>query len=459
MTPAAGPRTDSASSRIDPALLFSSLDLSANRVLVVAVSGGSDSLALLVLLREFLIHSGSSARAVAVTVDHGLRAEAADEARQVAAFCNDHGIDHRAVTWRGMKPATGLIAAAREARYDLLAHVAEEVGASAILTGHTMDDQAETVAMRAERGEGAGLAGMAPATLFDDRIWIVRPLLGVRRQRLRDDLVARGIAWIDDPTNRNPSYERVRMRGALGESGTVEDWADRARAAASARRDIAQRAADVLGQHATSPAAGLFRLDHAVFRTSHRDGGVQALRALLAVAGGTSHLPDATRTAALFDRIGRETLRATLSRAVVDARSDAVWIRREARTLPILQTFGNAVWDGRWRIAATGPAKPLSVGPLGPGHAKAMNADIAGVPPSLVRAALAAEPAVFDGEALAGLLGAGQVAAGVTAVRIASPYARFLPDFDLPLAMTLRQLVGAPALPSAPLNNHIDEGP
>lgn len=457
--PAAGPRPDSASSRIDPALLFSSLDLSVNRVLVVAVSGGSDSLALLVLLREFLIHFGSPAHIVAVTVDHGLRMEAADEARQVAAFCKARDIDHRTVTWRGTKPATGLIAAAREARYELLAHVAEEVGASAILSGHTMDDQAETVAMRAERGEGAGLAGMAPATLFDDRVWIVRPLLATRRQRLRDDLAARGIEWIDDPTNRDLSYERVRMRGTLGETGMVEDWAARARAATSTRCDIVRRAADVVGRHVTSPAAGLLRLDHAFFRTLHRDGGVQAFRALLAVAGGTSRLPDATRTAALFDRIRRETLRATLSRAVVDVRLDAVWVRREARTLPVMQILGDTVWDGRWRIATTGPAKPLGMGPLGPRHAQAMNAEIPDVPPSLARAALAAEPAVFDGETLVGLAGAEQVTAGVTAVRIASPYARFLPDFDLPLAMTLRQLIGAPALPSAPLKDHIDAGP
>ena len=157
---------------------FSSFDFSGDRPITVAVSGGSDSIGLLVFLLE---HLGEPSRLVAITVDHGLRAESADEARRVADFCVKLGLRHIVRKWEGAKPQTGIQAAAREARYRLLGDTALEIGACMVVTGHTEDDQLETIAMRAQRGAGPGLAGIAPGTLSlggDGRmVWFARPFL------------------------------------------------------------------------------------------------------------------------------------------------------------------------------------------------------------------------------------------------------------------------------------------
>jgi len=433
---------------LDPFSLFHDLD--AGDALAVAVSGGSDSLALLLLAHEFLRRHRPATRLLAVTVDHGLRPASAAEAAQVAAICRRHGIAHETALWQGTKPATGLAAAAREARYRLLADAARRAGASAVLVGHTLDDQAETVAMRAARGEGAGLAGMARATLFDGRVWIVRPLLAARRHALRRWLAGRGIDWIDDPSNDDPAYERVRTRQRLGDD-EIAALAAQAEAQGRRRQIMAEKAAALLERFASRPAPGLLRLDPAFLASppDERDAAILALRALLATAGGAPRLPDAARAEALFDRLRTTPLRATLSRAAIDAREAGIFLRREARDLPVLALDGTAaIWDGRLRIAAGSHAPGFGVRPLG--HETA--AREADAPPALVRAALAAEPALFRGETLVGPLPA---APGVEAARAVAPYARFLPGFDYPLAAALQRLVGAPTLPTPPWRGHI----
>lgn len=443
---------------LDPHLLFRDIDT--GRGLVVAVSGGGDLLALLLLLHDHLSRHDPAARLLAVTVDHGLRPESAAEARQVASLCAAHGIAHETAVWRGTKPRTGLGAAAREARYGLLADAAARFGADIVLAGHTRDDQAETLAMRAARGEGAGLAGMAAATLFDSRIWIVRPLLGLRRQALRGWLAARGVTWIDDPTNEDPAFERARVRRALSEE-EVEALAQRAQSEGAARQALAGAAALLVDRFAARPAPGLLRLDHALFEDAvDRKAAHLALRALLASAGGTPHLPDAARVGALHARLAAgERLRATLSRAVVDARREVVYLRREARDLPTVALAGGGlIWDGRHRVAVRAGAEGAegwTVAPLGHERADEMcPAAAAGVPRSLARAALAAEPALLSDERPA--TDAEAAAHGISVVPAVAPFARFLPGFDLALAAALGRLLGAPALPAAPWKHHID---
>lgn len=434
----------------DPAGLFGRFDLSSRSSLVVAVSGGSDSTALLLLVREWRDRAAPHLRILAATVDHGLRRESAAEAASVATFCTGLGVEHLTLRWTGAKPATGLQAAAREARLGLLAGAAVRAGTDIVLVGHTADDQAETVAMRAGRGPGIGLAGMAPATLVDGRVWFVRPLLGMRRQALRAFLLASGTPWIDDPSNDNPAFERVRLRTAATRSGRTGVDRQAVHAAGRRRCDLAARAAALLDAHAASPSPGLARLDPAFFAAQDREAAVHAFRALLAAIGGGEHLPDLDRAAALFDRT-RPPLRATLSRTVVDARRAGIFLLREQRGLPgPAEAADGAIWDGRFRLHVAG-SRNLRVAPA-PSTTEAAAAAAAETPASLVRAALAAEPVLLDHET-PGTPPAPSTSA-TTVVRLVPPWSRFLPSFDLPLAQAVARILGAPPFPPPPFHGH-----
>ncbi|CDX45651.1 tRNA(Ile)-lysidine synthase [Mesorhizobium sp. SOD10] len=435
--------------------LFSDLDFSSGAV--AAVSGGSDSTALLLLLKDHLDRTASGARLLAVTVDHGLRPDSAVEARQVAKFCAERGIAHRILAWRGDKPATGLPAAAREARYRLLAQAADAEHIKLILTGHTADDQAETVLMRQARDDdGRGLAGMAPATLHDWRTWIVRPLLGTRRAALRDMLRHRDIGWIEDPTNVDARFERPRVRAKLaqgeGERRIAEALA-RSRQAARERQDIGRRAAMLIDAFADRPGPGLIRLDRDFARHEDSEAAVYALRILLAAVGGLSFLADEARCAELFSRLRLGPLCATLSRTVVDVRRTGIFLHRENRNLPAPVPPDNQLWDNRRRITLKDGPGDLVIAPLGSSAARqaSLSED---VPQSLSRAALAAEPALWRGAEHLDFTGDDASSPAISMVPVVAPFARFLPSFDLAPAIAMAALVGAPPPPASPFLGH-----
>lgn len=180
--------------------------------LVLAVSGGPDSVALMWLAARWRRGLKKGPRLIAVTVDHGLRNEAAREARDVKQLAGALDIEHRTLRWRGAKPKSGIPAAAREARYRLLAQAARQSGASHIVTAHTRDDQAETLLMRLLRGSGiAGLAAMAGESERDGVV-LARPLLHISKAQLIATLAKAKVAFADDPTNRDPSFTRPRLR-------------------------------------------------------------------------------------------------------------------------------------------------------------------------------------------------------------------------------------------------------
>ncbi|HEX8263216.1 MAG TPA: tRNA lysidine(34) synthetase TilS [Allosphingosinicella sp.] len=187
----------------------------------VAVSGGPDSLALLLLA-----HAAWPGRVKAATVDHGLRSGSADEALEVARLCGRLDVPHRILAARVDRSGEGLQAAARKARYAALARWMDEDGLDLLLTAHHADDQAETLLMRLNRGSGvAGLAGVrayGPVPGTRGRLRLCRPLLGWRRSALEAIVAAAGLEPARDPSNEDEAFDRARLRRQLGEAGWLD---------------------------------------------------------------------------------------------------------------------------------------------------------------------------------------------------------------------------------------------
>lgn len=202
-------------------------DLADAPSLLLAVSGGPNSTALLALAARWRARLTRGPQLIAVTIDHGLRPEARREAAAVKRLAQSLGVPHRTLRWTDAKPRTGIQEKARLARYDLLSREARRLGARHLVTAHTLDDQAETILFRMARGSGiGGLAGMARATLQANDMVLVRPFLRVPKARLMATLAANALPYVDDPTNRDPRFARARLRpliARLSEEGLDAD--------------------------------------------------------------------------------------------------------------------------------------------------------------------------------------------------------------------------------------------
>lgn len=325
--------------------------------ILVALSGGGDSVGLLVALAEAIRAGGHAHGLSAATVDHGLRPESADEVRDVAALCGRFGIPHQSRRWDGEKPKTGLMAAAREARYELLAEMAEAAGADIIVTAHTLDDQQETLAMRGARmaADTLGFAkGIADAVLFDRRIWVVRPFLSCGREGIREFLIERGVRWIDDPSNEDMHYERVRVRAVLRDSDAAELLGIDSRAA----MDLSRQAAEWLDSHVRIHAGLLCEIARGALVANPRVI-FYGLSHLTAVMGGQPFGPNRDTLVRIIDFLAKGELgRRTAGGVVFDLRRNALYLMRESRNItPLRLTPGaRGIWDGRFDVVNRGSA-------------------------------------------------------------------------------------------------------
>lgn len=326
----------------------------------IAVSGGGDSLALLLCVADWAKSRGQPL--LCLTLDHGIRPDAADEAAFVAARCAALGIAHQTLTW---SPPDGKVtpvsqATARRARHGLLAGALRAAGGRFLLMGHTLDDQIETIAMRAARKDGQGMGAMAgmralsvsPVWPEGRGVFLVRPFLDVSRAQLRAYLRKRGERWIDDPTNENRHYERVRMRQDLQVGETAKLQA----ALKEAGRLRSQQDLELFGwlkQNIETYEDGLISI-RSVDTISQRALAEGLAWLLMAASGGDKRA----------DRTGRLELAGDLKTAFGSFRARTLggaWIAPRQGQVHIARDPGraeafpsdmpaDAVWDGRFRF-------------------------------------------------------------------------------------------------------------
>ncbi|MGV8939012.1 MAG: tRNA lysidine(34) synthetase TilS [Allorhizobium sp.] len=435
-----------ASSPLDATLHFlKSLQRPAR--LLVAISGGSDSTGLLLALHGALVNSGDhSVTLCAATIDHGLRAGSAEEAVTVSALCTRLGIPHVIKRWNDPKPVTGIAAKAREARYRLLSQAAREFGAGAVLTAHTLEDQAETIAMRAARSDfadTAGLSGMADAVLFDRRTWILRPFLNVRRADIRAFLTAQGQSWIDDPGNIDRRSERVRIRQAMAEDGgaCVDGQA------AQKRRQLSEQSAAFLRAYATVDGGAVVRIDPEGL-AADPDILRHVLAGLIAVVGGRTHGPGRDTLDRLMARLAQQADgRFTAGRTMLERRGGTLYLMRECRgILSLTVPSGEAMlWDGRLRVSNHGNHAFRVEAGIDPARAP----DLSYLPGPITRRACRVMPRLTACDTT--VLGPATLNP-VAQIEVAlGPYDHFLTGFDLAFADEIAAVFGRAPYPPPPI--------
>ncbi len=317
--------------------------LAAPGQLAVAVSGGGDSLALVLLTRDWL---GGNDHLLALIVDHGLRAEAAREAGQTARLLGGLGIAACVLTLSDLPKGAGLQEAARNARYAALGRAARAAGFLHLLLGHHQQDQSETVAMRAQRGS-RGLEGMAGWAARNDVV-LLRPLLGIAPARLRAFLQQRGIGWIEDPANRNQRFERARIRIASPSTPV---------ASPAARWQREQDAAAYLARHVL-----LSPLGYAVADTDHLPPA--ALAAVLRIIGGRVYAPRLDRVASLAARLRPATLGGVHIAPAGRLGPGWLFAREAAACAAPVPAAPGVLWDRRFQLRGE-PRAGLTLGALG----------------------------------------------------------------------------------------------
>ena len=353
----------------------------------LAVSGGGDSIALMHLVKDW----SRGRRIMVATVDHRLRPESAAEARQVALWAAELGLPHETLIWRDPAMPGNIMANARNARLDLLADWAGGNDLPAIALGHTADDLAETLLMRLNRGAGIdGLSAMSDCRHSHGIDWL-RPLLDTRRSELRDWLRERGISWLDDPSNDNPDYDRIRIRQAISATGlSVESLAQAARNLTEAREALSHYALQI------AKTASIQNGSLALPLQSFAEAPSEIRRRLLIAAcrwiTGADYAPRRKTVQHALEAIANDK-RVTLDGALIVPSRGALRIQREPAAA-ILAAAAQTVWDNRWHISGLQQAQHVAA--LGNAAQPGLNRRESG----LSHDEAAASPAIWAGTTL-----------------------------------------------------------
>ncbi len=302
--------------------------------LALAVSGGPDSLALLLLAHRFATQTAGHGRFIVYSVDHGLRVEAADEVAFVLRIARDLGFFARGLRWEGEKPASGIQEAARAARYRLLAEAMAADRAAVLITAHHLGDQAETVLMRLAHGSGIeGLRGMDALSDLGS-LRIARPLLGTDPADLRAVVEDAGLTPVADPSNLDPGYERVRWRqvmpqlAALGlDARRIATFAGRMREAEAA---LAAMAAEAMSEVGFAPGDARATLSRDFLAGLPRAVAVRVLARVLDRVGGDRKPHALGAVERLADRLSAGRIATTLHGCIVRGGTRTIRISREA---------------------------------------------------------------------------------------------------------------------------------
>ncbi|MBU2957528.1 tRNA lysidine(34) synthetase TilS [Paracoccus sp. 1_MG-2023] len=353
----------------------------------LAVSGGGDSVTLMRVAAEW----AGGRKLMVATVDHGLRSDSGAEAERTARMARALGLPHAILLWKRETQAGNLMAQARDARLRLLSAWAQRNDLPAVALGHTADDLAETLLMRLGRGSGIdGLAAMAEWRDAFGMRWL-RPMLGVGRAETRDWLRGQGAEWIDDPTNENTDYERVRTRRAIAALGLdVSGLARSARHISEARQALSDYAS-LLAKGAEVDRGSLILPRH-VLRDSPTDIRRRLLVASCRWVTGADYPPRRATLLHALDAL-RAQARVTLDGCLVSPmQGDCIRITREAAAASRAMPATEGVWDRRWRIGTLPEGHHVAA--LGTAALEGRNWRRSG----LLRDEAAASPAIWKGD-------------------------------------------------------------
>lgn len=386
-------------------------DLKPYTQVALAVSGGSDSMALMTLACEWARRATDAPSLIVLTVDHRMRPDSRQEAEWVGAQAKAAGLAHHILNWENA-PAHPSQDKARAARYDLLSGFARAHDIQAIVTAHTRDDVAETFLMRLARGSGVdGLSAMARRTTWGS-IALLRPLLDLGRAQLRTQLTARGATWIEDPSNADERFERVRVRSALGVLSDIgippARIAESAKRLRRTRRAIEEIVRKFITTEVEVSPAGYARLSLSTLLARPDEVVLHIVKQLIGWVGGQARPVRLRKLEILAGQLRRGShVTTTVGGCLIAVRTDhnALTICREPgrlRAAPVTLGPGQtAVWDQRFCMKARPDAiDTVRVNALGAPNVAALPEQLRKLHPL---PALACLPALYANDMLIGV--------------------------------------------------------